>query len=466
MQTNKINLLTITLLVKIFCIKVKMSYHYIVSQEFATLCQSQMALLSQSFGAVWSAVYLAEGLPSERQEEFYPFAIYPQEENKYLTELPTLRLAEIWQQLASQSSGYATQLLPEKLTTEIATSAIEREGAFLIARKQLILPLIHEETIIGLLVAGRKDRDWQEEELKQIEEIAKTLTIARWLEMQYEWSQKQFIRQQNLRRLEQNRIENLLHQLKNPLTALRTFSKLLIKRLLPEEQNYSVAKSILNQSDRFKDLLQQFEDEIKNLDSSSDALTLNTTSVKLLEGNSGTKSNFLLPESQSEIESVNIESILEPLLTTFSAIAQEKELKLLAEIEPNIPRIRANFKALREVLNNLLDNALKYTPPGGTIHLSIRKDRLDLNPQMLGIAIADNGYGISIADRQHLFERHYRGIQAASNIPGSGLGLAIAHELIEQMHGEIELISPNHLQKNYDFPGTTFIVWLPLYSKQ
>ena len=82
MQTNRINLLT--LLVKILCIKVKMSYHYIVGQEFAALCQSQMALLSQSFGAIWCAVYLAEGLPSERQEEFYPFAIYPQEENKYL----------------------------------------------------------------------------------------------------------------------------------------------------------------------------------------------------------------------------------------------------------------------------------------------------------------------------------------------------------------------------------------------
>ena len=220
----------------------------------------------------------------------------------------------------------------------------------------------------------------------------------------------------------------------------------------------------MNQSDRFKDLLQQFEDEIKNLDSSSDALTLNTTSVKLLESNSKAKSHFLLPESQSEIESVTIKHILEPLLTTFGAIAQEQELQLLAEIEPNIPNVKANFKALREVLNNLLDNALKYTPSGGTIQLSIRKDRLNRNPQMLGIAIADTGYGISIADRQHLFERHYRGIQAASNIPGSGLGLAIANELIEQMHGEIELISPNDLKKNSDFPGTTFIVWLPLYN--
>ena len=443
-----------------------MSYSYIISQEFASLCQSQMALLSQGFGAVWSAVYLTEGLPGKQQDEFFPFAIYPQEENKYLTELPTLRLAEIWQQLTSQSSWYSTQLPSEKLSTDIQpSSAIEWEGASK-TRKQLMLPLVHEDTIIGLLVAGRKDRDWQETELKQIEEIARTLTIARFLDIQYEYSQEQLARQQNLRRLERNRLEDLLHQLKNPLTALRTFSKLLIKRLLPEEHNYSVAKSILNQSDRFQELLQQFEDEIKSLDSAVNPLTLNTTSVKLLETNTETKSNFLLPESKSELESVAIKNILEPILTTARAIAEERDIELTANIEPNIPDVKANFKALREVLNNLIDNALKYTPAGGIVNLNIKTNRLNRDPKMLGIAIADTGYGIRIEDRKHLFERHYRGIQAQSDIPGSGLGLAIAKELVEQMYGEIELISPNHLRENSEFPGTTFIVWLPLNNVQ
>ena len=443
-----------------------MSYGYIISAEFASLCQSQMALLNQGFGAVWSAVYLREGLPGKQQDELFPFAIYPQEENKYLTELPTLRLAEIWHQLTSQSSWYSTQLLPDKLSTELPpSSAIEWEAASL-ARKQLMLPLVHEDTIIGLLVAGRKDRDWQETELKQIEEIARTLAIACWLNIQYECSQEQLVRQQNLRRLERNRLEDLLHQLKNPLTALRTFSKLLIKRLLPEERNYSIANSILNQSDRFQELLQQFEDEIKNVDSLVNPLTLNTTSVKLLEAHSGTKSNFLLPESKSELESVAIKNVLEPLLIAGEAIAQEREIELTADIKLNIPDVKANFKALREVLNNLIDNALKYTPVGGTVSLSIKTDRLNENPKMLGIAIADTGYGITTEDRKHLFERHYRGIQAESDIPGSGLGLAIAKALVEQMYGEIELISPNHLRKNSELPGTTFIVWLPLSSNQ
>jgi signal transduction histidine kinase len=92
---------------------------------------------------------------------------------------------------------------------------------------------------------------------------------------------------------------------------------------------------------------------------------------------------------------------------------------------------------------------------------------------MLGIAISDTGPGIPSQDLEHLFERHYRGVQASTAIPGTGLGLAIAKELIEQMHGEIEVFSPaqplwdkqnseSALSNPQDNPpmGTTFVVWL------
>ena len=81
------------------------------------------------------------------------------------------------------------------------------------------------------------------------------------------------------------------------------------------------------------------------------------------------------------------------------------------------------------MLNNLIDNALKYTPSGGKVEVGVRTDFAAQNNQMLGIEIKDTGYGISEADRQHIFERHYRGIQAQSDIPGSGLGLAICKQI-------------------------------------
>ena len=437
-----------------------MSYSCLPSNEFATLCQSQMALLSRSLGAVWSAVYLRDELTENRPAKLLPFAIYPRKDDSSLSELPGIELPENWQQLTSSLATSSVQLLPRRLlTTERANSSqLEREKDG--ERKRLIMPLIYQDNVMGLLVTGRNDRDWQPEELSQIEEIVSTLAIARFLELQYHWSQEQLAIQTNLRRIEHDRIDDLLHQLRNPLTALKTFSKLLLKRLLPESPQQPIAENILVQTDRFADLLQQFEAEIKNQKLSDSHLTLSTTSVQLLDEAPVAKNNFLLPEARTKLSSVNLHNILASLSVACQTIAQEKGITYNCYLPPDLPNVTADFKALREVLNNLLDNALKYTPSGGKVEINIQTS----NNNLLGIVIQDTGYGINPEDRERIFERHYRGKQSQSDIPGSGLGLAIAKELIEQMQGKIELISPNNLGQNTDLPGTTFIVWLPLAS--
>jgi signal transduction histidine kinase len=423
-----------------------MSNHHISSTEFTTLCQSQITLLAESLGAVWSIVYLAEDVIEDGEAQLFPLAIYPQTENQSLLKLPTVKLAEVWQQLQSH---FATQLLPSNLITKEAQASSDWQ-LNPAGRKQLILPLVHQETFIGLLATGREDREWLQAELKQIEEIARTLAIARFLELQYHWTQKELSIQENLRRLERDRLDNLIHQLRNPLTALRTFSTLLLKRFLPEDRNYKVAKSLLEQSDRFQQLLEQFEAE------STKQAEVNTA-TRLLEVSDSTSlpSNFLLPSSNTLLASINLSEILEPLLNTAKAIATERKIELQNNLPQLIPEVRGDLSALREIFNNLIDNALKYTPAGGKIELN-----LVTKPAMLGISIKDTGYGIPASDREHIFERHYRGVQAESDIPGTGLGLAIAQELVNQMQGEIELVSPNNLAVNS--PGTTFIVWLTL----
>lgn len=92
------------------------------------------------------------------------------------------------------------------------------------------------------------------------------------------------------------------------------------------------------------------------------------------------------------------------------------------------------------------------------------------NSKMQGISISDTGCGIPPEDLEHLFERHYRGVQAESEIPGTGLGLAIAKELVEKMQGEIQLFSPASSSQRSEVRafiseegrGTTVIVWLPV----
>jgi hypothetical protein len=111
------------------------------------------------------------------------------------------------------------------------------------------------------------------------------------------------------------------------------------------------------------------------------------------------------------------------------------------------------------VLSNLLDNALKYTPAGGQIYVQAGREQ----GHFQGVAISDNGCGIPPEDLEHIFERHYRGVQRSSKIPGTGLGLAIAKELVEQMQGEIQVFSPAQINTGSvaGRVGTTFIVWLP-----
>ena len=437
-----------------------MSNNHISSTEFATLCQSQITLLTKSLGAVWSIVYLTEEFTEDGKTQLFPFAIYPETDNQSLSNLPAVALPEIWQQ---SPPHFIAKLLPTKLVNQTNTSQSEWKPESP-ERKQLILPLIHQETFIGLLVTGRKDREWQKTELEQIEEIARTLAIARFLELQYHWTKEELAIQANLRHIEHDRLDDLLHQLRNPLTALRTFSKLLMKRLLPEDRNRSIVKSLLEQSDRFQELLQQFEAESNNIPVSGSPVSIDTNSLPLLElkDTAHTQSNFLLPSSTSELNPINLKQILEPLLNTAQAIATEREIQLTANIPESIPSVMGNFQGLREVLNNLIDNALKYTPAGGKVHLNLEPERLIKDKKYLGIAIQDTGYGIPPQDREHIFTRHYRGVQAASDIPGTGLGLAIAKELITKMQGEMELISPNNFSQDSNTPGTTLIVWLPV----
>jgi signal transduction histidine kinase len=340
---------------------------------------------------------------------------------------------------------------------------------------------MHEGVVMGLLVTGREDRPWNENEKATIERIARTLTIAYIMDQRRSWSEQQLTQQRLLDAQQRDHLDDLLHQFRNPLTALRTFGKLLFKRLRPGDKNHEVASSIVRESDRLQELLQEFD---ACLDMNEEALApLALKAVPVAEASQQPDNNSqietdteglpLLPGNRLTLESFSVADVLEPLIVSASAIAQERNLELQAEISTDLPLVKGSPKALREVLSNLIDNALKYTPAGGQIDIRVGETRRTPQGEKIGIAISDTGPGIPPQDLEHLFERHYRGVQASTAIPGSGLGLAIAKELIEQMQGEIEVFSPSqsvgskqnseaaigNVQDNVR-RGTTFVVWL------
>ena len=358
-----------------------------------------------------------------------------------------------------------------------AENRIPQESNYsLIPSQQIVLPLMRDGVLMGLLVTSREDRAWNEQERYEIERVAQTLTLARLLDRRRDGLEQKLSQQRRLQAQQRDLLDNLLHQFRNPLTALRTFGKLLLKRMLPGDANRAVADSILRESDRLTQLLQQFDQAIDltvEAESGGDFTAGDTPAdPQLSKTDDPLKSLPASPVMEATVEPVPqltllasnttnlclIADVLKPLVASASAIAEERNLDLLADIPPNLPPVKADANQLREVLSNLIDNALKYTPAKGKIYVQagLKQDN------MQGIAISDTGEGIPPQDLEHLFERHYRGVKADSEIPGTGLGLAIAKDLIELLQGKIEVFSPAiwHPDLASGGSGTTFIVWL------
>lgn len=434
------------------------------SSEFLALCREQIALLSQGLGASFSVVYLTQELVEAPANEakLIPVVAYPETAMVWQPDNSDgqfairdgLVLPNLGQKLLSPAKGNpVAKEFPENPKSD------STENEYLLSGDQIVLPLIHESLMMGLLVINREDRVWNEQERSEIERVAKTIAIACVLDKRRAWLELQVTEQQILQEKQQDLLDTLLHQLRNPLTALRTFGKLLLKRLLPSDPNRETATSIVRESDRIQELLQQFEKVLelteKNLEIRK--LAQKEVVVEATVENSQ-KPVLLLPGVGEELKKTYVADILQPLIASASAIASERNLELILEIPPNLAPVRVNVKTLREVLNNIIDNALKYTPSGGKIFIQTGIEK----PGFQGIGISDTGPGIPSQDLEHLGERHFRGVQAQTEIPGTGLGISIAKELIEQMQGEIQVFSPaiNSIIKTSKVVGTTFIVWL------
>jgi signal transduction histidine kinase len=467
------------------------------SSEFLTLCRSQVALLSHGLGATLSVVYLAEKLVEGAEAKLIPVVVYPETAMMWAENLALAMPQELAENVGSLPPLLASGT--PVVTPEPDSNAQDWEANNIPLDRRLLLPLLHEGVAMGLLVVARENRPWRERERGQIERIAQTLAIACWLDRRQSWLERRLTQQQHLQKQQRRLLDNLLHQLRNPLTALRTFGKLLLRRFLPDDPNREVATAILRESDRLQELLQQFEVGLDLTAGEPESLSLGAATLEEEQAAEVANSPWLLlPEGNSSrktlhLEPCSIAEIVTPLLVAARAIAQEKNIDLTAEIPQNLPSVLANSQALGEVLSNTIDNALKYTPAGGRIAIEVGRERgrgregerergsrgageqgensltqhSTLNTQhciMQGISISDTGCGIPPEDLEHLFERHYRGVQAESEIPGTGLGLAIAKELVEKMQGEIQLFSPASIGRKSatQGPGTTVIVWLPV----
>ena len=447
------------------------------SSDFLALCREQITLLAQGMGASFSVVYLTQELVEKPTGEarlipvmVYPetIALNPSDEYGEQEDSYPVRLAHV---LALPNQ--AMRLLKPTSVSEYSSASAaateeqniqDKQDGYSLSHHQIVSPLIYEGVMMGLLVTAREDREWNQREEGEIERIGKTLAIACILDQRRAWLQHQLQQEQILQEEQRDLLDNLLHQFRNPLTAIRTFGKLLFKRMRAVDPNREVATSIVRESDRLQELLQKF-DQVIDLNTVNTAnltpLSLPESKVVIHQNQNAEKQEkpvLLLPGTGEQLTNCSLADLLAPLLISAQAISQERNLQLITEIPDHLPLVRVNEKALREVFSNIIDNALKYTPAGGKILVQCGQQKGNFQ----GIAISDTGPGIPPEDLEHLGERHYRGVQAQTAIPGTGLGIAIAQQLIAEMQGNIEVFSPaiDSIITSSHSPGATFIIWL------
>ena len=418
------------------------------SSEFTALCRSQVTNLQEGLNADRGAVYLAKELESGTRQ-LIPVVVHPEDSNIWEEEIEEGTVVED-DSLASVPSLATSAEITPHLTPSESNLLSDRDQS---NQHQVVFPLLHENVMMGLLVIARQQAQWSEWEFTQIQRTAGTIALACVLDQRQGLSQQKLQQQQLQQAQQRDRLDDILHQLRNPLTALRTFGKLLLKRLQPENdsKSHSLAENLMRESERLQQLLQEMGDYLDHM--GEEAVTVEPETKSLPEGSSQVKS---LPPSQPlSLEAVQITEVLTPVLDSISAIAQDKNITLHTDIPEALSPVKANATALQEVCNNILENAVKYTPKNGAIVVSVHQD----SPEKHSIVIRDNGAGIPPEDQPKIFERHYRGIQSESEIPGTGLGLAIAKEYVEQMQGNIDLISPATPPDN-PTQGTAFMIQL------
>jgi signal transduction histidine kinase len=231
-------------------------------------------------------------------------------------------------------------------------------------------------------------------------------------------------RVQSSQKSQQDLIANVSHELKTPLTSIQGF-----------------AQAILDGTAQTPEALQQAAGVIYNESGRMNRLVMDLLTLARLEG--GT--------ADLHHEPVNIELLLRRVVEKFMPQAQNAQLNLQVNLSPT-PLINGDGDRLAQVFTNLVDNAIKFTPPGGSVTINS-----SASDGVLIVKVSDNGTGIPPEDQQRIFERFYQADRSrrGGSGRGIGLGLPIARQIVLSHGGDIQVESS-------PAKGSTFIVKLPL----
>jgi signal transduction histidine kinase len=211
-------------------------------------------------------------------------------------------------------------------------------------------------------------------------------------------------------RLRAELIANVSHDLRMPLVAMRGYLELLARgddALSSEERRGYVAIA-----------LRQCEQLGRLVDELSELARLDSRGVRLA------RERFAVAELASDV------------VRKFALAAERRGVELAAVAGERLPLVDADLGLIERVLDNLIDNALRHTPAGGSVRIAI-----DRESDGVRVRVRDTGAGIATDELPHVFDRHWRGAASGSLASGGGLGLAIAQRILSLHGGRVDVES-------------------------
>ncbi|MHB9098800.1 MAG: sensor histidine kinase, partial [Syntrophales bacterium] len=235
-------------------------------------------------------------------------------------------------------------------------------------------------------------------------------------------------RLKKLERVRTDFVANVTHEIRTPLTAIIGFVETLLQGAIDDRQT----------ARKFLETVRENAQRLNRL--VDDLLTL---------------SGFELGEMTLHPEGLSLADVLDQVLTVVTAQVTGKSLRMVREIPAETPRITADRDRLAQILLNIVDNAVKFTPPGGTVTVTASSEEQGY----LTVRIADTGVGIPKGEIPRLGERFYRADRTRSReLGGTGLGLSIVKHLMKAHGGRMAIDStPGH--------GTTVSLYFPIFPE-
>lgn len=233
-------------------------------------------------------------------------------------------------------------------------------------------------------------------------------------------------KQARLNRMQSDFISSVSHELKSPLASLQLYLETMKYQKLSQEEVRDFVETMLQDTERLSALIEN-----------------------ILEASSPESKNI-----QLQIQSVEMKPFLEEVFHSYRRQFEEKNCNAELEIE-EAPTLHVDKRAMRMVFNNLIGNALRYTPSGKQF-----KIRLHTRDKFCDIDFIDQGLGMDEKDRKKVFKKFYRVRNPETqNIEGAGLGLYICQEIVKNHNGQIEVKSEGRGK------GCVFTVTLPMNGR-